>query len=202
MSVEVAAVRLGQTVATSAVRLWLGGRRREQERRADMSELIRTRVSGLRSQRSVERQFEEIADAVAARVEPLLAHEFPGLTENERLAAIQGVIDTFTHADLSDEAVLESDADAAELVRRIHRDAPRPVGLGEAAQRYYDLLFAECCECYVRVLRRLPVFTERGRRTPQSYDVLGRTTGPRTGTPADPLPLRPRGHGRGQGVPP
>ncbi|MFI6548342.1 NACHT domain-containing protein [Streptomyces prunicolor] len=171
MSVEVAAVRLGQAVATSAVRLWLGGRRREQERRAGMSELIRTRVAGLRSQRSVERQFEEIADAVAARVEPLLAHEFPGLAENERLAAALAVTDTFAHADLSDETVLESDVDAAELVRRIRSEAPAPVGLGEAAERYYDLLFAECCECYVRVLRRLPVFTERA-----VAELLSRTT--------------------------
>nr|WSY51475.1 NACHT domain-containing protein [Streptomyces sp. NBC_00886] len=171
MSVEVAAVRLGQTVATSAVRLWLGGRRREQERGAGMSELIRLRVSGLRSQRSVERQFEEIADAVAARVEPLLSHEFPGLAENERLAAIQAVTDTFTHADLSDEAVLESDADAVGLVRRIRGEAPSPVGLGEAAEHYYELLFAECCECYVRILRRLPVFTERA-----VAELLSRTT--------------------------
>ncbi|MFF7476562.1 NACHT domain-containing protein [Streptomyces sp. NPDC008092] len=171
MSIEVAAVRLGQTVATSAVRLWLGARRQDQERRAEMSDLIRARVPGLRPQRSVERQFEEIADAVAARVEPLLAHEFPGLAEHERLAAVQAVTDTFTHADLSDEAVLESDADAAELVRRIRHDAPRPGGLAEPAERYYEVLFAECCECYVRVLRRLPVFTERA-----VTELLGRTT--------------------------
>ncbi|WP_330264256.1 NACHT domain-containing protein [Streptomyces griseorubiginosus] len=171
MSVEVAALRLGQTVATSAVRLWLGGRRSEQERLTGMSELVRLRIPGLRSQRSVERQFEEIADAVAARMEPLLAHEFQGLAENERLAAAHGVMDTFRHADLSDESVLASDADAAELARRIRRDAPRPVGLGEAGERYYDLLFAECCDCYVRILRRLPVFSERALT-----ELLGRTT--------------------------
>ncbi|GAQ54359.1 NACHT domain-containing protein [Streptomyces acidiscabies] len=171
MSVEVAAVRLGQTVATSAVRLWLGGRRSEQERRAGMGELIRLRVSGLRASRSVERQFEEIADAVAARVEPLLAHEFAGLAENERLAAVGAVTDAFTRADLSDASVFESDADPVELERRIRRSVPRPAGLGEAAERYYDTLFAECCDCYVRILRRLPVFTERA-----VSELLSRTT--------------------------
>ncbi|QNP69987.1 NACHT domain-containing protein [Streptomyces roseirectus] len=171
MSVEVAAVRLGQTVATSAVRLWLGGRRTEQERRAGMGELIRLRVPGLRARRSVERQFEEIADAVAARVEPLLAHEFAGLAENERLAAVQAVTDTFGRADLSDASVFESDADPVELERRIRSEVPRPAGLGEAAERYYDTLFAECCDCYVRILRRLPVFTERA-----VSELLSRTT--------------------------
>ncbi|MEU8754160.1 NACHT domain-containing protein [Streptomyces chartreusis] len=171
MSVEVAAVRLGQTVATGAVRLWLGGRRSEQERHTEMTELIRLHVPGLRAQRSVERQFEEIADAVAGRVEPLLAHEFVGLAENERLAAVQAVTDTFARADLSDEAVLESDADPADLARSIRRNAPRPVGLGESAERYYDMLFAECCECYLRILRRLPVFTERA-----VTELLARTT--------------------------
>ncbi|MET8974085.1 NACHT domain-containing protein [Streptomyces sp. NPDC004539] len=171
MSVEVAAVRLGQTVATSAVRLWLGGRRSEQERRAGMGELIRLRVPGLRARRSVERQFEEIADAVAARVEPLLAHEFAGLAENERLAAVAAVTDTFTRADLSDASVFESDADPVELERRIRRETPRPAGLGEAAERYYDTVFAECCDCYVRILRRLPVFTERA-----VGELLSRTT--------------------------
>nr|WP_236584376.1 NACHT domain-containing protein [Streptomyces sp. MBT53] len=136
-----------------------------------MSELIRTGVAGLRSQRSVERQFEEIADAVAAKIEPLLTQEFADLEENERLAAIQAVTDTFAYADLSDEAVLESDAEAAELVRRIHREAPQPIGLGEAAERYYELLFAQCCEYYVRILRRLPVFTERA-----VAELLSRTT--------------------------
>ncbi|MFC8668535.1 NACHT domain-containing protein [Streptomyces sp. NPDC057199] len=171
MSVEVAAVRLGQTVATSAVRLWLGGRRGEQERRAEMSELIRIRVPGLRARRSVERQFEEIADAVAGRVEPLLAHEFRGLGDGDRQAALDAVTDTFAQADLSDEAVLGSDADAAELVRRIRREVPAPVALGEPALRLYELLFAECCDCYVRILRRLPVFTERAMA-----ELLGRTT--------------------------
>src|SRR5262245_29623760 len=111
MSVEVVAVRLGQTVATGAVRLWLGGRGNAQARAAEMTELIRLRVPGLRAQRSVARQFEEIADAVAGRVVPLLEHEFAGLAEHERLAAAQAVTDTFARADLSDESVLESDAD-------------------------------------------------------------------------------------------
>jgi hypothetical protein len=35
------------------------------------------------------------------------------------------------------------------------------VGLNEAETRLYDVLFAECCEYYVRIVRSLPVFEER-----------------------------------------
>ncbi|MCB5183252.1 NACHT domain-containing protein [Streptomyces antimicrobicus] len=161
MGAEAAAVRLGQVLATRAVRLWLGPRRRDQESRSDLSELIRFRVPGLRAQRDLIRQFEQIADAVAARVQPLLEHEFRGLAPSDRQAALDAVADTFARADLSDEAVIGSDADPAELARRIRSAAPVPAGFDEATTAFHELLFSQTCDCYVRLLRRLPVFTER-----------------------------------------
>ncbi|WP_217501824.1 NACHT domain-containing protein [Streptomyces lunaelactis] len=166
-----AAVNLGRIVATRAVRLWLGPRELDQERRMEMSELVRRRVPGLRAQRGVERQFEQIADAVAARLEPMLVHEFRGLDEAGRQAALDGVKDAFVRADLSDEAVLGSDADPVELARRVRATMPAPVGLDEPAAQYHEVLFAECCDCYVRILRSLPVFTERA-----VAELLGRVS--------------------------
>ncbi|MCX5194153.1 NACHT domain-containing protein [Streptomyces sp. NBC_00249] len=171
MSAEAAAINLGRVLATRAVSLWLGPRRREQEAASSMSELIRVRVSGLRYQRSLERQFEDMADAVAARLEPLLAHEFRGLAANERRAATDAVCDTFARADLSDEAVIGADADPAELARRIRRAVAVPPGLSEPALAFHEALFAESVDCYVRILRHLPVFTERA-----VTELLGRTT--------------------------
>lgn len=162
MSAEVAAINLGRTLATRAVRMWLDPRRREQESRMDMSALIRRRIPGLRAQRGVERQFEQIADAVAARLEPICGHEFRDLDEGGRQAALDAVTGAFAHADLSDTAILGSDANPAELARRVRTAAPPPAGLGEVETRFYELLLAECCDCYVQTLRRLPVFTERG----------------------------------------
>ncbi|XUL91325.1 NACHT domain-containing protein [Streptomyces galilaeus] len=138
-----------------------GGKRREQERRLPMEELVRLRVPGLRQQRSVRRQFEGMADAVAERIEPFLAQEFRGLDESSREAALNGVCDTFAHADLSDEAVLAADAQPAELIRRIRRLVSPPVGLSEPETQLYELLFSECCEYYVSIVRTLPVFEER-----------------------------------------
>lgn len=140
MSAEAAALRLGTTVATTAAQLWLGGRRREQERRTPMAELVRLRVPGLRFQRSLERQFEEIADAVFDRLAPFLEREFRGLDESGRQAVLNGVCDTFARADLSDEAVLAADANPAEVVRRITSSVAAPVGLSEAEERLYEAL--------------------------------------------------------------
>ncbi|MFJ4599451.1 NACHT domain-containing protein [Streptomyces griseoluteus] len=168
---ETAALRLGSTVAKAAAQMWLGGKRREQERRMDMAELIRVRVSGLRFQRGVERQFDEMADAVYDRLAPFLEREFPGLEENSRQAVIDAVCDTFAAADLSDEAILAADARPAEIVRRLTGAARPPVGLGEAETRLYEVLFAECVEYYVRIVRGLPVFEERALS-----ELLTRTT--------------------------
>ncbi|MEU7564360.1 NACHT N-terminal Helical domain 1-containing protein [Streptomyces eurythermus] len=172
MSAEAAAaLRLGTTVAKAAAQMWLGGRRREQERRLDMAGLIRLRVSGLRFQRGVHRQFEEIADAVYDRLAPYLEREFRGLDEGARQAVLDGVCDTFEAADLSDEAVLAADVNPAEIVRRITGTVRPPAGLGEAESRLYELLFTECVEYYVRIVRGLPVFEERALT-----ELLGRTT--------------------------
>ncbi|MEV0473445.1 NACHT N-terminal Helical domain 1-containing protein [Streptomyces prunicolor] len=161
MSAEAAALRLGTTVVKAAAQTWLGGKRQEQERRLPMDDLVRRRLPGLRQQRSVQRQFEEMADTVAARLEPFLAQEFRGLDESGREAALNGVCDTFARADLSDEAVLAADAQPAELIRRITASVSPPVGLSEPETRLYELLFSECCEYYVSIVRTLPVFEER-----------------------------------------
>ncbi|MFF9584207.1 NACHT domain-containing protein [Streptomyces achromogenes] len=151
--------------------MWLGGGRREQERHLDMAGLIRLRVSGLRFQRGVHRQFEEIADAVYDRLAPYLEREFRGLDDGARQAVLDGVCDTFEAADLSDEAVLAADVNPAEIVRRITGAVRPPAGFGEAETRLYELLFTECVEYYVRIVRGLPVFEERALT-----ELLGRTT--------------------------
>ncbi|MEU6157042.1 NACHT domain-containing protein [Streptomyces sp. NPDC047130] len=171
MVAEAAALRLGSTVATAAARLWLGGRRREQERHLSMDELVRTKVGGLRLQREVRNQFEQITDAVFDRLEPYLDHEFRRLEESSREAVVDAVCDTLAAADLSDDAILAADAKPAELTRRITSAARPPVGLGEAESRLHAVLFAECVEYYVHVVRSLPVFEERA-----AAELLERTT--------------------------
>ncbi|WP_406373535.1 NACHT domain-containing protein [Streptomyces sp. NBC_00647] len=161
MLAETAALRLGTTVANAAGRLWLGGKQREQERLLPMEELVRVRVPGVRLQREVRQQFEQITNAVFDRLEPFIKHAFQRLGEGGRQAVIDAVADTFMRADLSDEALLAANANPAELIRRITRSVSTPVGLNEAETRLYERLFAECVDYYVRIVRSLPVFEER-----------------------------------------
>lgn len=149
MLVETAALRLGSTVAKAAGQLWLRSKQREQERSLSMDELIRVRVPGIRLQREVSQQFEQIANAVFDRLEPHLQHAFQRLGEGGCEAVIDAVSDTFTRADLSDEALLAANAHPAQLIRDITGSVRAPVGLNEAEARLYERLFAECVEYYV-----------------------------------------------------
>ncbi|MEU1540994.1 NACHT domain-containing protein [Actinacidiphila glaucinigra] len=170
MIAETAALRLGTTVANAAGRWWLGGKQREQERHLSMEELVRVRVSGVRFQREVRQQFEQITNAVFDRLEPFLRHEFQRLDEGGHLAVINAVSDTFTQANLSDDALLSANANPAELIRNITDSVRGPIGLSEAELRLYEVLFAECVEYYVRIVRSLPVFEERA-----AGELLART---------------------------
>ncbi|MFM9697591.1 NACHT domain-containing protein [Streptomyces europaeiscabiei] len=161
MLAETAALRLGTTVANAAGRLWLGGKQREQERLLSMEELVRVRVPGMRLQREVRQQFEQITNAVFDRLEPFLQHAFQRLDEGGRQAVIDAVSDTLTQADLSDEALLAANTHSAELIRHITGSVSPPVGLNEAESRLYEVLFAECVDYFVRIVRSLPVFEER-----------------------------------------
>ena len=51
-------------------------------------------------------------------------HEFRDLDDGGRQAAINAVVEVFRHADLSDAAIIDSDADATVLTRRIRAQAP------------------------------------------------------------------------------
>ncbi|GAA1037312.1 NACHT domain-containing protein [Streptomyces murinus] len=170
MLAETAALRLGATVANQAGQWWLRGKQREQERSLPMEELIRIRIQGVRLQREVRQQFEQITNAVFDRLEPFLKHAFQHLEENGRQAVIEAVADTFTKADLSDEALLAANAHPAELVRHITNSVSAPVGLNEAETRLYEVLFTECVEYYLNIVRSLPVFEERA-----AGELLART---------------------------
>lgn len=171
MLAETAALRLGTIVANAAGKLWLRGKQRDQERQLEMADLIRVRVPGVRLQREVRQQFEQITNAVYDRLDPYLTHAFDRLEPGGRQAVIDAVADTFARADLSDDALLATDARPAELVRRITASVRPPAGLGETETRLYETLFAECVAYYVRIVRSLPVFEERA-----AAELLARTS--------------------------
>ncbi|MFC8656179.1 hypothetical protein ACFUCT_13445 [Streptomyces parvus] len=161
MLAETAALRLGTTVANAAGQIWLGGAKREQERLLSMEELVRIKIPGIRLQREVKQQFEQITNAVFDRLEPFLKHAFLRLDEGGQESVINAVSDTFAKADLSDSVLLGAHASPAELTRHIAKSTTPPVGLSETESRLYEMLLAECVEYYMRIVRGLPVFEER-----------------------------------------
>ncbi|WP_334662901.1 NACHT domain-containing protein [Streptomyces cyaneofuscatus] len=170
MLAETAALRLGTIVANAAGQLWLGGAKRGQERLLSMEELVRIKIPGVRLQREVRQQFEQITNAVFDRLEPFLKHAFLRLEENSRESVINAVSDTLIKADLSDNALLGANANPAELTRYIVKSTVAPVGLNETETRLYEMLLTECIEYYMRIVRSLPVFEER-----VAVELLNRT---------------------------
>ncbi|MEV4551855.1 NACHT domain-containing protein [Nonomuraea wenchangensis] len=172
MALETAALKVGTAVGERAVRTWLSARSTGESSSRPLIELMRARFPDHLVRRKAERQLDDIADAVTARVMKLCAHEFPGLGEDDRHVVLAEVRDTLTRADLSDRALLAADADPVRLAREVRRALPAPKDLGEAQSRLYEVVLDECCDCLVRVVRHLPEFQPRA-----ATEMLGRLSG-------------------------
>src|SRR5262245_51302434 len=166
--IETAAAAVGKTVVQRAAREWLAARSTMDG--AELSELLRVGFPDRFVRRRLDRQLDEIVDAVERRLAPLVASEYGSLAENDRLAVALEVGDTMKKADLSDESLLAADADPLKLARRIRSElGGPPSSLGSAGARLYDVLLEECCDCFVRVVRQLPQFPARAET-----EALGR----------------------------
>ncbi|MEQ4718405.1 NACHT domain-containing protein [Nonomuraea sp. B19D2] len=172
MALETAALKVGTAVGERAVRTWLTARSTDESSRKPLVDLMRVRFPDHLVRRKAERQLEDIADAVTARVLKVCAHEFPGLGDEDRPVVLAEVRDTLARADLSDRALLTADADPVRLARAVRETLPTPKDLGEAQSRLYEVVLDECCDCLVRIVRHLPEFQPRA-----AAEMLGRLSG-------------------------
>ncbi|MEU6262232.1 NACHT N-terminal Helical domain 1-containing protein [Saccharopolyspora shandongensis] len=168
---ETVAGKVGQAVAQRAVKSWLEERRKSKERTASLAELAAAELSTVRQRKRLEHLAEGIGHQVGDQLEPLLETKFSALPDNEVRAALDAVVDAIDDADLSDEAILDADADPEVLARRIRQQVPNQAGLSELATRLYDLALDQACRYLVQVLRQLPAFQPRALA-----EVLGRAT--------------------------
>jgi hypothetical protein len=172
--VEAGLLKLGQAVASHAVRAWLADRQRRDERRLPLAELVNRRVTDGFAGRRFAREVESMADTIAERISPLAHSDRAGLPEYERLAALDAVVDAFTLVAGDDEVLFAADADAGKLTSLVlerARRIPRQAGLGERAHRLYEVVLAECCQSYVQAVVSLGPFTPRA-----SAELLSRLT--------------------------
>jgi hypothetical protein len=197
MTLEAAAVAVGKALGKHLAQAWLAGRSAEQDRRKELTELIQARFPDRIARRRFERQVADVADQVAERLLTMCGHEYGGLSENDKAAALAEVKQTLADADLSDRALFEADLDPVRIAAKIRDGLPRrgkagppPHGpsstgwrgepgdrgmetqLGEAGARLYDVVLDECCDCFVRIVQQLPQFGPRA-----STEALARLSG-------------------------
>lgn len=168
--IETALVNVGRAVVTPLFTKWLSGRRETRERTLPLSDLLRQKATDEFTRRRGERQIESVADEVAERLKPLIATRFAALPENEAVAALEAVADTFRRSDLSDDALFATDLQPERLLAHLRLGQP-PAGLSELGERLYDLALEECARCYVQFVVRVTPFANRA-----SVEMLGRIT--------------------------
>src|SRR5215475_6451526 len=144
-----AAVALGGAVVKSAVKVWLGDREVAADTAANAIDLLSSRATDYLQRRRISRTFEQMVDVVAERLSRYVSVEFRGLPENEMIATLDAVRDTFEGAALTDEEIFASDLNAAYLDRYLRRqvpNVPERAALATSARPLYDLLMRECSE--------------------------------------------------------
>ena len=124
MSVEAALIAPGTVAVRTATKLWLGEHKIAAEVDGAAVDHLAGQLTGERDRRKFARLLENFAEAVVDRIEPIIDAEFRSLPENERLAAIDAVRDTFDQASLDDGDLFAADLDAGHLDRLIATVSP------------------------------------------------------------------------------
>jgi hypothetical protein len=155
----------------------------------DLTDLIKSRVSGVLEQRKVRSRFARMEEIVADQLLAMLTHEFRDLDEGERNAAIIAVTETFNQAKLTGRALVIEDLDPYFLERHVRKfQGTNTRYLSQDGTALYDRVLAQCCAYIIELSDKLPgfqadAFSELLSRDRQIMarleDVLGR------------LPVRP-----------
>ena len=156
VALESTALSLAKTIVQKAAGAWIADRRTAEERKKELTALLTPRF---RHAAPEQRFLDEAASELAS-----FSHEFRGLDDGERAAALLAVRDAFERADLTDRALFAVDVDPAKLARRLRAGQPRAktdAGLGEAGGAFYDAALDRCCELYVRAVEQVPAFVGR-----------------------------------------
>jgi len=177
---ETITIGLGTAVAKTACGILLGGSQLGAEISGNAIDIAAQKLQGVREQRRLRRFWDNAAEVVADRLEPLLEKEFRDLPENELAATVQAVQDTFDRATLTEQDLFAQDLDAGYLDRHLRGQDPdvvRRAGLSEAGSSLYDLLLRQCCAYVIEIVQALPgagtaALTEILRRERQLIDDL------------------------------
>ena len=156
VGLESMALSLAKTIVQKAAGAWIADRRTAEERKKELKELL---TPWFRSTAPEQRFLDEAASELAS-----FSHEFRGLDDGERAAALQAVRNTFERADLTDRALFAVDVDPTKLASRLRAGQPQAktdAWLGEVGGAFYDAALDRCCKLYVRAVEQVPAFVGR-----------------------------------------
>lgn len=141
----------------------------------DLIALAGRHISDRRSSRKAARQFEELAEEIADRLEPFLKAEMGDLDEGTRTSAALAVKDSLEAAIPTLAKLLDVDLQASAFeayVREIDPNAVQRAGLGDAGAAIYDAVLSECAGYITAVASQLPNFLGAS-----IGELLGRSSG-------------------------
>jgi hypothetical protein len=150
---------LGVAAVKIACKIWLRDHAVAEDASLEVTDILQAKISDERSRRRVQRQFDQLEETVADRITAVLGHEFRGLDEGERTAAILAARQALSHARLTDADLFDADLDPMYLERHIRRGARGATrDLSEVGSALYDRLLTECCTDIVELTTALPEF--------------------------------------------
>jgi ABC-type multidrug transport system fused ATPase/permease subunit len=159
-AIGTAALALGTQVVKSACRLWLGDGF-AGDMAETVSDLLADRVTDAIEHRRLVATFEEFALSVADKARRADDPRFQRLPENERVAAVTAVAETFASARLDDAALYALDLNARLLERSLRTwvaGRQSAWGLSELGTAYFDFLLRESCSYLLEITKTLPRF--------------------------------------------
>jgi hypothetical protein len=169
---------LGAAAVKVACKIWLKDHAIAADAGVEVADILKAKIADDRARRKVQRQFDQLEEAVADRIMSVLGHEFRGVDEGERAATVSLVHGTLHDASLTDADLFAADLDPIYLERHLRAGSRNPTrDLSEAGTALYYRLLSECCTDIVELTTALPefgpaAFTEILRRETKLIEMV------------------------------
>lgn len=158
--VEGLLLEVGSQVASLVLRIWVRHRDRVVGEAETVADVLARAVPGQLPRRRVGRQFDQLAERVASKLEPFVEVEFAGLPEGERVAAAEALATAFSLTESSIDDLIGEDLNPHRLRAAVRAAAPDATrDLSEDAAALYELLLQEACSYVVDLVAALPQFS-------------------------------------------
>ena len=156
VALESTALGLAKTIVQKAAAAWIADRHTAEVSKKELGELLNP---WFRRGSPEKRFLDDAASELAS-----FSHEFRGLDDSEREAALLAVGDTFEREDLTDRTLFAVNLDPAKLASRLRARYPQAktnAVLTEAGGAFYDAALHRSCKLYVRAVQQVPAFLGR-----------------------------------------